>query len=115
MDVGTTDRASGVHGGLVDEPESGVLPHFGAWRGTERQMGRTVLGRRNGDGMKPTKANAVLVDRACMTIPGVLGSKELRQLRRPASVRVELSRARHPSKRSQIGNLGTRPVRANET
>ena len=83
--------------------------------GTERQMGGTVLGRRNGDGMKPTKAHAVLGDRVCMTIPGVLGSKELRQLRRPVSVRVELSGARHPSKRSQIGTPGTRPVRANGT
>lgn len=97
MDVGTTDRASRVHGVMVDEPESGVLPHLGAWRGTERQMGGTVLGRRNGDGMKPTKAHAVLGDRVCITIPGVLGSKELRQLRRPVSGRGELSTARHPS------------------
>lgn len=69
-----------------------------ARRGTERQMGGTVLGRRNGDGMKPTKAYAVLGDRVCMTIPGVLGSTESRQLRRPVSRRGELSTARHPSK-----------------
>ena len=115
MGVETTDRASRDQGVMVDEPESGVLPHFGAWRGTERQMGGLVLGRRNGDGMKPTKAYAVLGDRVCMTIPGMPGSKLLRQLRRPVSVRVELSRARHPSKRSQIGTPGTRPVRANGT
>ena len=100
---------------MVDESESGVLPESGAWRGTERQMGGSVLGGRNGDGMKPTRAGSVRGGRECMTIPGILGSRELRQLRPPVAGRRELSRARRPSKRGQVDYPAARPVHADGT